>query len=206
VAGTPRRIPGWIEISVHGTQEGSQRVNGFAYKWLGPAGPPPSVPQLTAMASAWYTACGAAYRAMCVGSYNFDYVEARWLDPAGPLIAGAFAPTQPAPGTQSGGATPANAAGVISWRTGALGRRYRGRTYLPAVSEAQTSGSTLLGAWITNATALALAIKGFTNGGGVSGVINVVASFVGQVLLDTLYVVIDTAVDSQRKRLIGRGR
>jgi hypothetical protein len=158
------------------------------------------------MAQAWYTACGAAYKAMLVANVNVDYIQATWLDPTGPLIGAQYIPPQPNPGTASGNATPANAAAVISWRTGALGRRYRGRTYLPGISESQQATSTVNAAYITNATALANLIMGFTNGGGVVGVRSVVASFVGQVLLDTLFFIIDTAIDSQRKRLIGRGR
>jgi len=205
MAGTPRRIAGWIQITVRGTQESSQRANSFSYRWNGSSSAP-SLLQLTQMAQAWYTACGTLYKAMCTATYNLDYVEARWLDPAGPLIAGVFVPTPPNPGTQSGLSTPANAAAVMSWRTGALGRRFRGRNYLPAISESQQVGSTVTAGYITNATALANAIFAFNNGGGSVAVQQVVASFVGQVLTPVLTVVIDSAIDSMRKRLIGRGR
>jgi len=206
MAGTPRRIPAWIEISIHGTQEGTLRVNGFSYKWDNFATAAPTVAQLTAMATNFYTAIQAAWKNMMASTYNLDYIEARWLDPGGPLIAGQFVPTQPFPGTASGLAVPASNSCVISWRTGQLGRKFRGRTYLPALTTTQFVNSTVTAAYITAASAVATIVRDFINGGGSVGVHAVVASFVGQFLTNVTNFTIDSAIDSQRRRLINRGR
>jgi len=205
MAGTPRRIPKWILISIFSTQEGSERVNSFSYAWSGTA-IAPTLGQLNTMAQNFWTAVGALYTTMLCGNVNVDHVEARWLDPAGPPLVGNYTIPQPHPGTSPGNATPANAAAVISWRTGLAGRAFRGRTYLPGIGESSQVNSTVNSSYITAATALANGIAAFTNGGGIVGVNMVVASFVKQLLNLVLSAVIDNAIDSQRKRLIGRGR
>lgn len=205
MAGPLRRIPKWILFTIFSTQEGSQRVNTFSYAWTGST-TAPTVTQLNAMAQNFWTAVGTLYTTMLCGNVNVQNVETRWLDPLGPPIVGGYTVPQPHPGTSPGNATPANAAVVLSWRTGLAGRAYRGRTYLPGIGESSQVNSTVNSSYITAATALANALVAFNNGGGIVGVQMVVASFVKQLLNQILFVVIDNAIDSQRKRLIGRGR
>lgn len=202
----PRRIPKWIQISTHCTQEGSQRVNDFSYKYLGSGASTPTLSDLNIMAQGWWAFCGVNYRALCSPTLNVDYVTARWLDPAGPPLVGQYLVPQPAPGTGGATALPSNAAAVISFRTGLAGRAYRGRAYIPGLTTASATGSTLSNTYLAALQSLANNVIFFTNASGSTPVQAVVASFVNQVLTPMITFVIDSAVDSMRRRLIGRGR
>lgn len=114
-------------------------------------------------------------------------------------------------GTMSGSSVPLNACAVISARTARRGRSFRGRNYLSGLTDAIlgssmnaiTSGhaSALAGAWAS--------LRGTLDGHGLD---HVIASkqHNGQVVSPadvnevTAYVV-DTLIDSQRRRLTGRG-
>jgi len=102
---------------------------------------------------------------------------------------------------------PANAAAsvVLSWRTSRIGRSYRGRTYmgaLPAVSleDAQNVTSGIVTAYATHATNLIDAIDGI---GKTLVVLSKFAAGVARlagVMTEIISVIVDSKVDSQRKR------
>jgi len=99
---------------------------------------------------------------------------------------------------------PANCAAVISWRTGLSGRSARGRSYIFGLQDGAAIGSTLTNAQIALLTALSNAIGSFTNAGGVG----VLFSILSKTLVNTFPVrnaIIDAIMDSQRRRLPGRG-
>jgi hypothetical protein len=61
---------------------------------------------------------------------------------------------QPSPGTVSGDCLPGQNSMLISFKTGAKGRRTRGRIFVPGVSEANTANGILTGAQLTALQAL----------------------------------------------------
>jgi len=192
-----------IELSLHATQEGTNRVNVFHYGYN--PGNVPTVAQLLEIASNWWTQCGLPYKNMANQSTNFDYVHVRDIHAAGRNEADFFI-GQPAPGLGTGTADPANAALVISWRSGRAGRAYRGRTYLHSIGENQSVGSNVTSAYLLAAVVVANAVRTFVNSGGSLGVNFIVASLTKQLQSVVTAHIVDIAIDSMRRRLINRGR
>jgi len=106
-------------------------------------------------------------------------------------------------GTIAGEPEPGNVTGTISWRTGLAGRRYRGRSYWPAMLTTQTNNDDTIFSGLVLAMAAAAGNLLFANLG--AGVVPAVAS---RVLLASTPItgwVIDNVLDSMRSRLPGRG-
>lgn len=105
------------------------------------------------VATRWQTDCQTAYLA-CVSS-AVELVDLTVVD-IGTLSAYVLALT--GTGTLVGDMCPPQVAGVISWRTTKVGRKYRGRTYMPGVPENHQSGgvpdATLVAAYGSYAAAL----------------------------------------------------
>lgn len=99
----------------------------------------------------------------------------------------------------------ANAAVVLSWRTANIGRSFRGRTYiggLPevALSDAQHIGSAAATAYTAFGTSL---IDALETAGFILSVLSRVANGVVRVaglLTQIIGIVVDTKIDSQRRR------
>jgi len=108
-------------------------------------------------------------------------------------------------GALTGEQVAGNAALVISWRTASLGRSFRGRTYLggldaAATDTAQVVSSSFATAIIGAAEALLTAV---TTAGGVLAVLSrytALALRVTGLLTEIISVVVDTKIDSQRRR------
>jgi len=122
-----------------------------------------------------------------------------------------FGVTPVAPGGQVSAGLPGNVSLAVSFRTGLSGRSFRGRNYLAGLTEGQVTGneisSTAAAAFVDvyegllpTLTALSLThvvVSRFAGGlPRVSGVATPVVS----------YLTTDLVVDSQRRRLTGRGR
>jgi len=116
-------------------------------------------------------------------------------------------------GAESGEAAPNNVSMAVSFRTSLSGRSNRGRNYVPVISNSQITGNVIDTAWaqsVVDAYALLL----FGGGGLPAGWVWVVVSrFTGglprvagtfQEVFSVL--VTDLIVDSQRRRLPGRGK
>lgn len=198
----PRFIPGVAEITVRATQEASQRVNVHHYQFS--AVTALSVAQCLEMATNFWTAVGPSYVAATSVSVNFDSVTVRDIGAPG-LNEATYNIPQPAPGARVGTATPANAASVISWRTGIAGRFGRGRTYMFGIADADAVGSQIQSAQATRLLAIATALQSFLNAGGAVGVLHALASFSHSRSITIISFIIDLLIDSQRRRLINRG-
>ena len=119
-------------------------------------------------------------------------------------------PASPVPGTGSGDSVPLNAAWVFSYRTALRGRSYRGRGYQPGLLN-----SILTSPGIGNSailTAIAANYVQWLITSVPAGWTWVVASHfhnkaprASAVLTPIISVVVDTLLDSQRRRLVGRG-
>jgi len=112
--------------------------------------------------------------------------------------------TPPRPGTQTGGSMPGNVTSTVSWRTGFAGPRRRGRTYMVDTPVDQvTAGETISG---TRAGLLATWGQTLINALQVASKLLVVASHTYHTWTPVLSVIVETILDSQRRRLPGRGR
>jgi hypothetical protein len=105
-------------------------------------------------------------------------------------------------GTAAGFSNPGNVAYVSSWRTGRPGRRYRGRTFLTNLAEGETTGDTITSGLLSTITAFAIE---FLLPRVASAFKSAVGSRVGGFSTPINGFVLDPTLDSQRRRLAGRG-
>nr|CRY95097.1 hypothetical protein [uncultured prokaryote] len=110
----------------------------------------------------------------------------------------------PIPGNIGGQASPSNAATVVSWRTAYAGRRNRGRTYVGGIPEEVVAQDQVDGPHLGRLAAFADAVRTFMVDTGYSVIHAVLSRKFGLYKLVTSYI-IDRIVDSQRRRLKGRG-
>lgn len=108
------------------------------------------------------------------------------------------------PGANVSTDTPGNVTSTVSWRSGFAGRSYRGRTYMvdtPSdnITTLETINGTRAAALGTWGQALITGLASIGHGLGV-------ASFTHNALRGVISLVIDTILDSMRRRLPGRGR
>jgi hypothetical protein len=122
-----------------------------------------------------------------------------------------YAPATPIAGTATGTGAPLNVTIVSSFRTAGRGRSSRGRFYSYALSEADTNNNGItIGSGLQTALSVMWAnLAGFVSPDGwthvvVSKQLDLVARTAGYAQPVTSYI-IDTALDSQRRRLLGRG-
>lgn len=128
---------------------------------------------------------------------------------AGPTATHTVSPA--AVGLVTGQSMPNNVSLCISFRTGARGRSYRGRNYVPGLSETTVVGNTVIEA---NVNALVAAYEELISPSlvvehpwvVVSRYTNGAARSTGVRTSITAVVVVDHIVDSQRRRLPGRGQ
>jgi hypothetical protein len=134
----------------------------------------------------------------------------------GPQVS--FSPTTPAFGANTSAVKPSNAAATISFRTGSRGRSFRGRNYIPGLTQDTLSGNTLQNAFMDDAIA---AYEQLLPGGtaefpgtwvvasrfhGVDADKKPIPRTTGIATPITNVVIVDNTVDSQRRRLPGRGQ
>lgn len=119
-------------------------------------------------------------------------------------------PSIPITGEISGDGSPANVTATLSWRTGRSGRSYRGRTYFIGLAESQTQGNQITAGTRTALLEMHAALITVVDTLGYrlcvcSRRTNNAPRPIG-ILTPILSVVMDGDVDSQRRRLAGRGR
>lgn len=116
--------------------------------------------------------------------------------------------------------TPSNVAGCISLRTAHAGRSFRGRNYIPALPNGQVALNTMSEGFLTSLAGGYLALR--TNMSEIGWTHVVVSRFSGFTIVGgrkvptprtvgiatpvTNAIFVDATVDSQRRRLPGRGR
>lgn len=194
-------IPNWVQLIVHATQEGTERITTHNYKTI-----PDVVSAQTAndLAFAFWQQISPEYPNCCHPSVNFDYVECRTLYPQAENFQGIYYIPQPAPGTRTGEALPGNVAAGVRWKTGIRGRKYRGRNNFFGLDEPSVNGSKMLLSILDDFVVLAVQMLLF-EGTPESVTYPVVASRRGEFLTNVLGFTIDYLIDSQRTRLLQRG-
>lgn len=112
-------------------------------------------------------------------------------------------------GNITGTALPGNCAAVVTKHTALRGRSYRGRTYLPGIDASVLSGGNFGATWVGQI--LAAMAELFTLDTTIPWLLSVVSYYLNKskrtegvaTLIDTMSM--DNYVDSQRRRLPGRG-
>jgi hypothetical protein len=167
--------------------------------------------ELATALAAWWTSGVAPYVS---GELGLTRVDIRGLEAS--ASASYSHPILPvSTGTINDHALPGNCALCVSFRTALSGRSFRGRNYVPGITEGNTSGSTIAAA---NANGIALAYNNLqtylnTNIFGLAWTWVVVSTRSGNAdrasgvtTPVTSAILVDYVVDSQRRRLPGRGR
>lgn len=136
-------------------------------------------------------------------------VQVRLYNPANPLAVD-YPVTPPVVGLRAGTPEAANATLTMSWRTGLAGRAFRGRMYVPALVEADVSVTDTVGSVVIAAFAVAADAFVHTSFTASPPVIFHRPGLVPRPR-DNTYTpvttyVMENVVDSQRRRLPGRGR
>lgn len=115
----------------------------------------------------------------------------------------------PIVGTRGGSVSPANVTVAIKWLTGLRGRSYRGRTYVVGVAKDDVTGDTVTNTYLGSLNDV---FQGFLDLD-IADWEFVVASYFNDgawrttgVITPVTGVAINPVVDSQRRRLTGRGR
>lgn len=117
----------------------------------------------------------------------------------------------PSPGTFLGNSMSNNCSCAISFRTPFRGRSYRGRNYPPGLPEGYQENNRVLPAWQNAWLQFYAALFGRANDnstplGVISRYANKNPRVVGQITPITAILFVDNVVDSQRRRLPGRGK
>jgi hypothetical protein len=110
------------------------------------------VPGAQALAEAFAAGPATVLMALLPTDYAMDVVEVRQLNAPGTE---GFDEPVTLLGSDPIEALPPMNCTIVSKRTGLVGRRFRGRMYLPAPSEGQQNGGALLGTYVANVQAWA---------------------------------------------------
>src|SRR3954449_11091714 len=124
-------IPSTLKLLIRGVSDNQPVYNVLHYKYTGTA---PASAAIITFLNSWLTAHQVQWLA-CHGP-NYTLVGLDGTDISTPT--GGFGTVTVAGpsnvGTMTGGAVPNNVALAVSWRTGFVGRRNRGRTFIGGLS------------------------------------------------------------------------
>jgi hypothetical protein len=193
-------VPNGVEIVLNGVQNGIPIVNVFNVIDV----TTPTIARLTTIATTVKTWWDASMAPILNTSYVLQSIKVTALTAAtGPQFIQTYSSGNQ--GTNSGGEAAANAAAVISWRTASIGRSFRGRTYVGALSEGEIDSAQTI-ATATQTALLSMGTSLITALAGISCVLAVLSRYAAKVLRVTgilteiISVVVDNKVDSQRRR------
>lgn len=192
-------VPNCTECQVRWAHDTNLFETGFAYAWTGG---PPSVAELTSLATEVRDTIGVKIQQMTTYSNHFLEVHCYNLDVALGNQATVAFPTN-ATGTRGGDPIPASNAMNIVKRTGQRGRSGHGANRISDFSEGDVTGNTLQAYLMTAGANLILSIiASRVSGRFFAGLKSLHLS---QVLRILAGVILDTDVDSQKTRLNGHG-
>jgi hypothetical protein len=156
---------------------------------------------------AWYT---ANYKAQLPAGVGLNQIQVRKLWPPAPL-AYDLNVSPPEPGLKGLPMEAANSTLTMSWRTGFAGKAFRGRDYVPALAESEvTQNDTVISSLLVGlASAGGALINAAVLAGFPLGVFHaplITPKLLDNTITEILTCVLEYIVDSQRRRLPGRGR
>lgn len=153
-----------------------------------------------AIFAAWWT---NNYKSFVWSGVSLVQIQVRNYNPALPL-AYDYTPAAPEAGLVNTPPDPASATLSTSWRTGLAGRKYRGRFYTVGMVEAHSQDNdTVTSAYVIAAGAAASALLANVVAGGLSLMI---FHRIDNTFTQVVSTIVENLVDSQRRRLAGRGR
>jgi hypothetical protein len=142
------------------------------------------------------------YRVSIPSAVSLTQVQMRLYDPANPLAYDLG--VTPSPGLRAFTPESGNVTLTMSWRTGLAGRKFRGRIYVPGLCVTDVSSTDTVASVIT--AALSVAAQALYSGALSGGVVPAVFHRSTATYTPVNSHVIEALVDSQRRRLAGRGR
>lgn len=190
----------WIKLTAKFSHEGSTML--FNMNLLGPVGRP-TESQLLTLCTSWVSNIWPALQAIMTNAYQLTLVEATDRYAVSGAY-GSYIPPTPQLGTKTGDSLPSSVALVISLKTGLSGRTAHGRVYLFGFRDADAVGSYMDSANVVLASNLATAMIGWAGGLGIA-TDYAVLSLKDEILRPVNGYAVDNVVDSQRRRLPGRG-
>lgn len=207
-------VPNTVMAEIRMTLDG-QKIENTLY-FFNAGGP--TVPNMTVLASDlegwWVTNCAPL---LPIDVTLREIVLTDLTTATGLQVTNALA--SPAAGTLGQPALPNNVSLAVSFRTAIRGRAYRGRNYIPCLTEGQVVNNTVSGAVVDAWRDAYDAILTVVTGGasdyvwavvsrylGVDGDGKPIPRTVGNPEGITAVVVVDPTIDSMRRRLPGRGQ
>lgn len=197
-------VPDTARVRMVYSSNGSEVMNVFHWKGSAPLSSADLLGLVTAVNTAW----AANLKPRQINTCKLLFIEATALDaPSAPQVTLSVNVA----GTASGSAAPNNVTFAAKFATGMTGRSHRGRMFFVGLNQAGTTGDQLDP---TTAAAEIAAIQAFFVAVNVAvGYAHVVVSYCQDKLWLTTgaaydvisYLLTDTNLDSQRRRLAGRG-
>jgi len=190
------------KVSMVGNRDTRQWVNTFHVAKTN--GVPWNAGDLLTIATAFKAQWDGFWKPICGTIVDLDVIQVRKLDPSDPLALD-YTTGLPSAGTLGTALEAANVTLALSWRTGLAGRKFRGRFYFPSIADNQTTqDDRALSALVAAFNAL---LDNLWNAPVAAGPYELVVFH----LVDSTFTaitswVVDAILDSQRRRLPGRGR
>lgn len=191
-------VPSTCKLELIGSVDSQEVVNVLHYKYTGAS---QTGAQLDAFITAWRTAHMAQWLAVHGSGYVLNTIIATDISSLTGATATQFLTTGNV-GTGGAACPPNNVAIAVSWRTGLVGRRNRGRTFLGGLSSNQFSGDVVTGGGVSAIGTLATALIAQTFTGGYDFGVTSLKDVLTKVITGAI---LETILDSQRRRLPGRG-
>lgn len=204
-------VPNTIQVDVLYLQDGQRVENTLYFERSGGW----SLPQIIDFLEQLNTLIAEELMPLLASSIQFIELIARLLDTAS-SIGFSMPITPPVSGGVSGNAAPNNVTYTISFKTGLTGRSFRGRNYVPGLPGSKVTGNTIDSATRTGLLAFYSALKALASEStnpwvvvsrysGVDGDGKPIPRVTGVTTNVESVTTFDTTVDSQRRRLPGRG-
>lgn len=197
----PVYIPNWI-YGVLQMQSLGQIIE-TTFSLRKDSGPTPNGTSLAQLAQDWWTHHQAELRACYSASVNFMSVTLRDMS-SNAGAEGIYTLPAGTNGLDSVATLPLATNCVASLRSATVGRSGRGRWYFTGIPGDKQIGNTVSGSYVTRVLSAAGLMASFS-GNGTFATTAVVASRVHAALYPIVAVIVDIFIDSQRRRLTGRG-
>lgn len=188
-----------VRVTIFGTRDTRQILNTFHVSNAGGW----TLASMAALAADTQTWISTQYKTLVSSPITWYLISVRHYNPSVPL-AYDLSISPPIAATQAGPAEAGNVTATLSLRTGLAGRRYRGRMYVAAISENHVSQTDLLtSAYVVLAGTVTQAFLTAMNTG---GRFLTIFHKLSNTYTNVTGYAIENIVDSQRRRLPGRGR
>lgn len=195
-------------VTIQGTLDSQEVINDLYFRHTTGPIAVTDLQSLNAAINLWFTGSVLTH---LNEAYIYQRVKSRDLTTAnGFVVDDQFGPT---PGSVTGEAAPNNCTMSVSFRAAFAGRNFRGRNYVPCLTNSEVTENTIDSGFVSNIRNdyLELVAGGGSAPAGWTWV--VVSRFTGGLpraagVFNEIFsvVIVDNIVDSQRRRLPGRGK